>query len=452
MNSLRIFFLNFLGKVFLFVLLLSSQPTHARLKTDFGLDSTFQYFDFYNANKKNDVRYNHLQWDLKPHLQIHSKDTFFFEAKPLITGKTQTQSSSEKLFVDPQVTKLTYVHKKIHLTVGSNIYNWGRLDGYSPLDVIHQRAYFNPFSPIKLGVMGLDIKYDSLNFQSELLYIPKRLEKTRLPAKESPWLPRSFLIHTDYADKIEVPENIGYYELEDRIYHHALENNLGFKNTFHYGPIDFSLIYYRGVNTNPQIQPSLSINTVESDPSDFTRIIYGIASSDIGLRQSFFPMETSGFSAVYANDLFILRWESAYTSYKIKDITALESSDSWLFQNGVSFEKQFFFDQFTLTQVMNYYYSNFSNRKDNLAGSFKLFADSALLSFIFSDNEQNSIALSGLWDTPSKSSLTNLQVNYRFFENSNEFVKITILNGPNDSLIGTYKDMDSVEVGFQYFF
>ncbi|MCB0357491.1 MAG: hypothetical protein KDD40_10805 [Bdellovibrionales bacterium] len=394
------------------------------------------------------VKNNYSILEVSPQLQL-KKANFKFYAQPLLYHKFTTNYEVEKNFFDPKDSYLEGLWGSWRIRIGSQIHNWGVIDLYSPGDIVNSSTLFDPLHPQKLGAVGVDLTWSTFGKKLQFLYLPIR-RRTQLPAQDSRWLPRDIITNAvDNHLDIYLPESINYiydknYELPD-----ALTNNFGTRLSLTFGEVDWHLFYFHGLSPIPQMEIEATAVADVIDPT--TSQLMGVkVEPDVFLRPIEYGLSTLGNSLVWAPEWAILRWETIYADTFNKDPRVVNER---LLQSALSIEKQLnVFDKNLIVQVQ-YYLAERKQALNNITESnFQIFADAMVLNSILAINDNNSLYFSQLFNFESSSYLTALggvlKINDMFSVES----KVAFLNGPSNTIIGTFKNNDLVEVKLNIYY
>ena len=360
-----------------------------------------------------------------------------------------TNSDLEKEFIDLPEAYLEFRQYPARIRIGNNTYNWGVLDGYSPVDVLNQSAYFHPLNPTKLGTLGADLQYEHHLFQLNLVFIPKQ-RKALFPGEDSRWLPQDFITNVDSGDTlIELPSSPSYYYVHAKELDRALHNNFGAKMSFRTGNWDIHLNYFEGSNFTPEMNVLVTADATEIT-SGGKQVIQ--AQENIGIQPEYFRTRMSGASLVWAPEDIILRFETAY----FDSITSLEQNPNispWFWQNGIAIETNFALGRSTLTLLIQGYFSKNPTLSDNLASSSaRVFDEAGLIGLRWAPSDSTTVFGSGMYDFKSKGYFTLAGASVSLAEDLKSELIYMSIGGDEQTLMGTYRRNDQVTLNLDYFF
>lgn len=413
-----------------FALLLFSAVHAADVKWNGALSSeTFTYFDTAPEPTRT---VDSVLW-LKPDFDIKWNKRSRFIIRPLLRVNTSTQESPEQIFLNAAETHWDIKWDSLRITLGSNVHNWGNLDGYSPLDLVNGKTLFNPLSSDRRGAPMVDVSYSGESVKLQALYIPKQA-RTLLPASDSRWLPREFFVNTTAAEEtVLLPPSFnyfypGYIELDS-----ALKNNFGLRISTTLETLDAHLIYFNGMSNNTQISPTFQADVVAVSPLILQ------ARSDIGIFPVYYRTETIGTSLVWAPTDIIFKLESAYS----RTLEKQAALPDWSWQTGGAIEVPFTIGNFSTTTVVQYYYGENRDPAENLVSSnSRLFDRAALIGQRVEWSASLDSFLSVLWDYENEGHMILAKLNYSFNDNWKTSGQVDMLDGKDTSLLGTYKKND----------
>jgi hypothetical protein len=175
-----------------------------------------------------------------------------------ISPSTEVEEGYADVFLGP-----------VDLRIGKQKFAWGKLDTFQPTDVLNTRWYNDPFltdeQDAKIGVPALRAAWylpplgDHLpeNVSATLVWIPVPVS-TRFPVQTERWFPPAI----DVAREIDLPPTdilptnpIRATNTVQEVNHkpkQALdEGAVGLKLAGLWGPVDWALYYYNGIETDP---------------------------------------------------------------------------------------------------------------------------------------------------------------------------------------------------------
>lgn len=370
---------------------------------------------------------------IKPELDIKLNKRSRFILKPLVRANPSTDEKPEQVFFNPSEMYWDIKLKSLRIDIGSNVHNWGNLDGYSPLDIINGKTLFNPLAADRRGAAMVDIAYSGEEFKVQALYIPKQ-SRTLLPSADSRWLPRNFIINASSAgETVLLPPSFNYYfpgyiELDN-----ALDNNYAARISKTFGTLDTTIMYFNGMSNNTQVSPTFQADVVMIDPLTLQ------ARSDIGIFPVYYRMETTAASFVWAPTDIIFKLESAYSRTLEKQPTLPE----WSWQSGAALEVPASLFSFSTTTVLQYYYGENKDPAENLvSSSSRIFDRAALIGQRVEWADGVDSFISVLFDYKNKGHLVMAKLNYSLSDNWKTSGQVDLLDGDDSSILGTYSNND----------
>ncbi len=421
-----------------FLFLTSLTSNAADIKWNGTLSSeTFAYFEKATDPTR---QVDPILW-FKPELDIKWNKRSRFVLKPTVRANPATDESPEQIFFNSSEMYWDLKFNDIRIDIGSNVHNWGILDGYSPLDIVNGRTLFNPLSSDRRGAAMLDVSYSTDSSKFQALYIPKQA-RTLLPSTDSRWLPREYIVNTSALDEtVLLPPTFNYYYPGYIELDHALENNFGAKLSSTFDTMDASFIYFNGMSNNTQVAPTFQADVVQVDP------IVLQARSDIGIQPVYYRTETFGASLVWAPSDIIYKLETAYSRTLERQLTLPE----WSWQSGLGIEAPLSLGSFSTTNVFQYYYGENKDPAENLVSSSSRIFDRALLlgqRIEWMDGVDSFTSV--LYDYENRGYLFIAKLNYLINDNFKASGELNLLDGDDASILGTYKANDRFIINLSY--
>ncbi len=381
------------------------------------------------------IFYGLLEMDLK----FNSFSRMHF--KPTVRSNLSTREKPEQVFLNVQEAFWEIKTDLLNFKLGSNTYHWGILDGYSTMDITNGRLLFNPLSSEKRGAPSVHLsrEFDSLQIQG--LYIPQQA-RTLFPSADSRWLPRELLINASTPDQtILLPSSFRYYYPDYQEIDDALEHNFGVKMDLRHDDFDFSLMYFEGSSITPQAGILVTADIISINP-DVVQ-----ARSDIGIIPIYFRQRTSAFSTVWTRETFVLKLESTYS----KTTSGESILPPWSWQNGLALEIPWNFGETGATFLIQTYYGDNEDARDNLiSSSSRLFDRAALLGARVSFSTETTMTASFLLNYRDQSSYIHWQMDHKWNSRLKSSLILDILSGEGDTLLGTYDKNDRALLTLSY--
>jgi hypothetical protein len=178
--------------------------------------------------------------------------SFRFQTK--FTARTNSASKVpvERFLLNVSEAYLEAKAYPVNFKLGVNTYNWGYMDGFSPLDVVNTKIYLDLLNSEKRGCPAIDITFEQDTWSMQALYIPVQ-QTPVMPATDSRWLPRFFLVDTALEDiTLKLPKEFDYLYDTEEVFDQALSNNYGLHFQKRLSDADVGLVYFEGVAPAPQ--------------------------------------------------------------------------------------------------------------------------------------------------------------------------------------------------------
>ncbi len=386
--------------------------------------------------------------ELRPYMSLKNSRHFKFVFEPYYYNKIESRTTIEKNFFDPQQLYIETQISNWRLRAGNQTYNWGVFDIYSPGDITNTTTFFDPLNTIKIGATSLDLTWSQLGRVFQILYMPKR-SGSRFPEENSRWLPREIIINPGGIDAdILLPDNLNYsyqrpIEIED-----ALKHNWGSRFSLNFNEVDWQIFYFEGVSPRPHLDVEITVDTTIIDPST-NKVLGLLVQPDVTLIPSFFKQQTIGNSLVWAPEWGILRFETVYSKVQLTH----EFIDRNLFQTALGIEKTWAWSSYSLLTQVQYYKSHQESRVTNTTGNnYRLFDNTLICNLLLTINDRSSFFLSEIYDTDNQSFITVLGTRYKWHDNIGIELKGLSINGPTNSIAGTYKNNDLIEARLSVYY
>jgi len=322
---------------------------------------------------------------------------------------------------------------------GYNIFNWGVLDGYSPLDNVSPQVLLKPLDPVKRGSLSLESKWELEDSQFVLLWIPQQ-SKSILPYKNSRWLPRDFILNynTTFGD-VTLPPNLDYTYKKSTELDQSLTHNWGLRWIKRWDHFDLYLSHFEGSSPSPQIRPELNITLGQQIT----------VSPQVKLQPVFYRQRTSGFSFVYFTDSWILRGESAYKH----SISQSDGLTPWSLENGLGLELSSSLLGYNILYLLQIYHSNYPDLSSNFPISHsRIFEEALSFGLRWSFSERNTLSLKLLHQLKTQNYVGGISWNTPFWGSSKAEFSYDFIDGEVRSLLGTYKNNDSLSFKWIYYY
>jgi hypothetical protein len=305
------------------------------------------------------------------HLEKTSK-TVRFSFKGTFDSNIASHYAPENYFGDIQEAYLEYRKRTFKFRAGYNVLNWGLLDGYSPMDVVNQHVYFNPFDSSKRGAPIVELQWNPSGWEMSAIYLPVQ-SKPIFPSKDSRWLPRQQLFNfTTNQGTAILPDHPDYDIGRDSQIDHALNNNFGFNIKKQWSSLDVRAEYFEGASPSP--------TGAFAGQSHAVSVVPQVVQVDgtVVIKPVYYRTRTTGLGFSATTGSVILRGESVY-----QDATTAPNGQAysdWSWQSGVGLEKTWSIGSQDIQMIVHYYTANYPHSPDNLPTSyFRLFDDTAVL-------------------------------------------------------------------------
>ncbi|MFN8543750.1 MAG: DUF1302 family protein [Candidatus Binatia bacterium] len=226
-------------------------------------------------------------------------------------------------------------YRALDVRVGKQKFFWGRLDRFSPTDVLTPRRWTDPFltdeKDAKVGIPALQASYFppdlgtwATDLKAGLAWVPVPFP-TRFPLPDERWFPPAA---SAAVDSINLPANLlpGLPPPELRMAVAAEnrrppqqldEGGVGLRLTGLSGPVDWGLCYYDGPETTPTLDFAVTVDAPLAirrlahggTPGVSDLAVLGVASR---LTPRFGRIRLAGGDAAFRLGGFTVRAEAAY--------------------------------------------------------------------------------------------------------------------------------------------
>lgn len=355
----------------------------------------------------------------------------------LLRANTGSNVSEESFLLNVEELFYEYRPYPTRWRIGANTYNWGIIDGYSPLDVVNSRVFLDPLGSEKRGATVIDSLFEQDTWSVQALYIPIQ-QKPVLPATDSRWLPRSIVIDNSGEEtQLISPQSLLFNYEEEKELDDAFSNNFALQAKKRLDFIDLGLVYFEGLAQTPQFEITATGTLIQTDP----RIIQ--INPDVQLTPVYYKVRVAGAQFVIPVGNSIFRLESAYTDV----ISEVVGIPEWSHQSVLALESPFYFGSRSLTAMVQGYYGDSSIGKDNLvSSSSRIFDDSVALGFRYAHSSQNSLLAFAVYNISSESSYARMDWQISFNSWVSGSVVYENFEGNESTFLGTYDNNDRARV------
>lgn len=422
----------------LITLILFAIPAHAAELSFTGQAEAEQHSYF--SNLSGPTRKYDTIIRLQPRLSLKGQQDQIVIA-PKLRSNLSSEQEKEDFLLNPAEIYWQYRHDWFRSRIGYNTYNWGIMEGYSPIDILNSKIYFDPLSAEKLGSPSVDLKVQFSNWSLQGVYIPKQ-PRSILPATDSRWLPREILINTAAAGQtLLLPGEFNYSyrnvieEDDPRDHNFALRLNTTTSS------VDFAVLHYQGNSPLPQFNIFATGTPHPTLPNTIN------INSDIELQALLYKQRTTGGQITWSPGSWLLKLESIYT-HTLADAPNIPR---WSRQSALGIERSLYIGETSITLLLQGYSGDSDLGVDNLIGSStRIFDESALLGLRFGFSTRTSLTLSALYDFANDSSFITSIFSTRLWRRFNLNITGTLIEGAEDSLLGSYNTNDRIKVTIAY--
>ncbi len=418
------------------VLILFCRPTLAdsRSETDFGVSENLMHFPSRETTEF--LFQGHANW-------IYEFATFKSQTK--ISGVWQKSEEFHDGYIDCAECYIQYSTGAQTLRLGWQLVHWGITDGYNPLNRINSRAYFTPIHPIDQGELMLNWSFTGEAQQFQLLWLPEH-RQSFLPNEKSLWLPRR-IYQTPGETNVQalIPEEFSYNYSSRNSLNRAERNNLGLQWSMQKSNVELALNYYDGIAGLPLFRPTVTGTVLDADP-DHTVIQ---VNDDLQVDLYDYRIQNYGGSFLWSFDNFIFKWEGLLT-YSVGNDPALPPRT---FEQVVAFEKNWNVGRAgMLTSVFQYSHINTPEPPESRTlSALSFFEQTGMLGIRYNWNEKWTLTGFSAVQFKNHAKLNELSLAYAT-DRSEYSLNGTAIDGPDESLLGLWRDNDFISFSFKFLF
>ena len=371
---------------------------------------------------------------------------FRFRALPYVQWDPKNVSKSERFYYDLPEGYFQWQNLPYTVQVGLNVFTWGDTDVFNPLDVVNPRRYFDPFRSEKIGTPAVVVKREFENFFVEGVYIPFQ-RKTRVPGENSRWLPRdvyrirSFDLGSGSAPaRIVLPDDLRYYYEPTGEVDQALRNNFAVRAKFRLSGFDWTLAAYQGASATPDVRPlNVTAETTSLANGEYTINV----DPDVSLQATYYPVRMTGTSFTWELGDFLVKGAAAYTAV----LNRRYDLPARLWENAVALERTFSVGKGSLTALLQATIVERGDQLDtNSVSLIRMFERAGMGALRWAPNEDLTVTASYLRDTRYGGGVFLSDISYKVRDGWRLRASTVIMNGPQETPIGTYAANDRATI------
>lgn len=372
--------------------------------------------------------------------------TFRYSFKGTFDTNLASKQQPEEYFGDLQEAYVELRASAFKFRTGWNTVNWGVLDGFSPMDVVNQRIFFDPLNPTKRGAPMVEMQWNPAGWSFSALYIPWQA-RAMLPSGDSRWYPRDQLRNiSSSSGTLNLPPQPLYDVAEPIQVNKALENNFGFNLEKQWDWLDLHAMYFNGSAT----MPGVTFDGTLLISQDLNNNI-ALAANPIYVHPLYYRTQTSGLGFSATTGEVIVRGEAAYTD-TVSD-ARLYGFSAWSWQYGIGLEKNWEILSHTVTQILHYYRGVFPADGSNLPSSgFRMFDDTLLTGFRFALADDRYFYGSILYDIPLEGLVWMIGYQMKLTDSIRWDISWRNISSSQPGLLQSYNKNDHAAMELVYFF
>jgi hypothetical protein len=358
-----------------------------------------------------------------------------FQTKVFALGQQQTNNVYRNNYIDCLECYGQWSQGINSVKIGTQDIHWGLTDGYNPLDRVNSKIYYKPLLPQERGELMLNYSFTGAEQQVQFLFIPKH-KKPLLPDENSVWLPRQIPMNPgDNSVIVRMPEAFQYRYGTRETLNNADENNIGLQWHMQKGDVETTLNYFEGLSAFPLLVPNVTGNIVAIFPSTIVE-----ANKDLDITVRDYKVRSIGGSFLWNLDSFLLKWEGVSTESLGTD----RQLPGKQFEQVAAFEKNWNVGKSgLLTSIVQFSHVGSTESSSAKALSVQgFFEQTAMLGLRYNWQEKWTLTTFSAQQTKNKSALNEIELIYDI----NEFAQISLqsvfMDGPDDSLMGVWREND----------
>ncbi len=399
-----------------------------------GADVQFESVYFPQESGK-DLPTNLNKLSLKPNYRWKYLDRWRFMLRGDFAWDPQNKSSEEQTFADASDFALKYSRDLWSLQAGLATFTWSTTDGYSPIDLINTKQYFDPLQSKKLGAPSVAFAWNYEAWTMDLVYIPVQ-RGSILPGTKSRWLPREVYVPEVPENNLVLllPEDLNYKYGTRTELNEALKNNYALRLQAHFASIDFAVIGYEGVASFPLIEPLVDGTVVQVSPKTIVRM-----NPDVTLNLRDYRQRTAGFSLTSSQFGFLFKYAGNYTQ-PLGDHANLPG---WTQENIVGLERSFELGTVNFIGILQHSFIASERANDSNISLVEVFRSAYMAGGRLSWSDVWTARFLALYDSKKFSHFAEVGISRRFNDTWTLDLSSRLLNGPDDSTLGTYRKNNS---------
>lgn len=313
-------------------------------------------------------------------------------------------------------------------------------DLLNPADVIHSKNWIDPTNPEHLSSLGLSLSQEVDEWQWEAFFIPRQTEPV-LPGDRSPWWPRNkrlpiesenaqFLVHQDTKYKILDPVDPNQ----------ALKNNFALRAGRKSESFEFQTVYYEGLSQDPNLLIASTLTLVQSDPFLIVQL-----DSPAELYPFYFKQRVAAGTFMIPRGSWAIRGGANWIK-ALGDDARLPGERS---TSVLGIEKSFDTRKGMITTILQYQAQKRQNT-DQISFMRSIFENAWSLGFRIPWGEETQFLGGVIYDTIGKSSVYRLNASRRLTDSLSFGLEGTLLQGPEETMLGLYDKYDRYGLSFTY--
>lgn len=365
------------------------------------------------------------------------------QLKGTLISNPNEKYSPEKLFADLPEGFLEAKSSEFKFRFGMDTVNWGVVDLSSPSDTVNPSVLFHPMRVLKRGTPMAEILWDREVFGIHTLYIPRQAEPV-LPAVDSRWLPRRFLMNiTEFQTRLRLPDTMEYRYEPRQVIGRALDSNYGVKLFSHLGSWDLQITHFEGSAPSPKARPIDLV--IVTSPSDLDADL----ESPVRIAPVIYRVRTSGAGVTWAGEKWIFRVESAYQHTISRDPLL----QPWTWSSAVGAETNVNLGKGTMTWLAQFHHTQTPRGADNLiTSSYRIFDRTAILGSRWAVRDGVVVTASALWNITDRGLFWTAGFEQKLSDAVKWGLSWRDFSAARDGLLKTYERNDHANMDIIYYF
>lgn len=313
-------------------------------------------------------------------------------------------------------------------------------DFLNPADVIHSKSWIDPISPDHLSSLGLSVSQEVDVFHWEVFYIPKQTTAI-LPGERSPWWPREKRLPIESDDmELQIPDNVQYRVTDSVELNEALRNNFAFRFQVRAESFESQFVYYEGLAQEPYLLADLDATLIATTPQ-----LVLLLNSPVHLRPLYFKQRVLAGTFMIPFESWALRGGANWIKPLSDDSRVPGESGTGVLGVEKSFETR----KGLVTLILQHAAQK-RQAKNQISFLRSIYENAWSFGFRVPWGDEIQFLGGVIFDTVGKSSVYRVGSSIRLTDSWTSELEANLLDGPEDTLLGLYKNHDRFGIGFTF--